>query len=104
MQSNLTSGGVLRMAMTLVVVLALVGGGVAYFMGLFGHKGEEQDEFKEAVISVKTVYPRYGKSDSITQKRPANVRPYYSANLETRVPGIVDWIPYDVGHTFKKGD
>lgn len=104
MESKLTPGGVLRMAMTLVVVLALVGGALGYFLGYFGHKEAEQEAFKEAVISVKSVHARYDKSFSITQKRPANVRPYYQASLETRVPGIVTSIPYDVGHIFKKGD
>ena len=99
MESKLTPGGVLRMAMTLVVVLALVGGALGYFLGYFGHKEAEQEEFKEAVISVKSVHARYDKSFSITQKRPANVRPYYQSSLETRVPGIVTSIPFDVGHT-----
>lgn len=92
------------MAMTLVVVLALVGGALAYFLGYFGHKEAEQEAFEEAIISVKSVHARYDKSFSITQKRPANVRPYYQASLETRVPGIVTSIPYDVGHIFKKGE
>jgi multidrug resistance efflux pump len=103
MSSTMTSGGVLRTGLMLVLVVAVIGGGVYYFMSHHGEAKTETEE-KEAVISVKMVNPRYDKSFVVTEKRPADVRPYFETALETMVPGYVEWMPYDVGSQVTKGE
>ncbi|MHB1423501.1 MAG: efflux RND transporter periplasmic adaptor subunit [Gemmataceae bacterium] len=98
-QSNLKSRGAWRLGAYLVVILGLVGGG--YFLFLHGSdKGaetKEDSEVEEAVIAVKTVHPRYDKTLTMTEKRPATVRPYFQVDLKTCVPGTVLPFSYDVG-------
>ncbi len=109
MKYILTSQGALRLSVVLVVVLGLLGGGFAFI-----HHGvdkatasasqpPESDEPAEAEIPVKIVHPRHDKEFTMTEKRPANVRPYYEADLVTRVPGIVKELSYDVGSKVKAG-
>lgn len=108
MKSILTSAGALRLGVALVVVLALVGGGLAYFLhgadkATAGTGDMENDEGQEAEILVKIVHSHYDKTFTMTEKRPADVRPYFEAPLETRVPGIVSEILADVGSVVTKG-
>jgi HlyD family secretion protein len=109
MKSILTSQGALRLGVVLVVVLGLLGAGFAFI-----HHGvdkaaagagepPESDEPVEAAIPVKIVHPHFDKSFTMTERRPANVRPYYSADLVTRVPGRVEELSYDVGSKVKAG-
>ncbi len=109
MNSNLSSGGVLRISMALVVVLGLVGGGLAFFLHgshnpATASTGEEGGEPDEPPIPVKTVYPRYDKSFTMTEKRPADVLPYYRDQLDSRVAGEITWIQTAPGDVVKKGD
>jgi multidrug resistance efflux pump len=112
MKSILTTQGALRLGVVLVVVLGLLGGGFAFLhhaadkvtpKATAGSDESENDEALEAEIPVKVVYPRYDKSFTMTEKRPADVLPYYQADLVTRVPGIIQWMPYDVGSKVKAG-
>jgi HlyD family secretion protein len=109
MKANLTSGGVLRVSVALVVVLAVLGGGLAIFLNnshkaTAGSSEHENGDVEEPAIAVKTVHPRHDKYFTMVEKRPADVRPYFEANLETRVPGIVSWLPADVGTEVKKNE
>jgi len=109
MKSILTSQGILRLGVVLVVVLGLLGGGFAFFRSsedkATANSGEvTSDEAAEVEIPVKVVHPRFDKSFTMTEKRPADVRPYFTADLETRVPGIVEPFPYDVGSKVKEGE
>jgi multidrug resistance efflux pump len=110
MKSILTTQGALRLGVFLVVVLGLLGGGFAFMhhstdtKAEAGHNESESDEALETEIPVKIVYPRYDKSFTMTEKRPADVLPYYQADLVTRVPGYVKWMPYDVGSKVEAGE
>jgi multidrug efflux pump subunit AcrA (membrane-fusion protein) len=109
MNSNLTSGGVLRVSVALVVVLGLLGGGLAFFLhgsrnSAMASTGEEVGEPEEPPISVKTVYPRYDQTFTMTEKRPADVLPYYRDQLDSRVAGEIVWIQTAPGDVVKKGD
>ncbi len=110
MKYILTSQGALRLGVVLVVVLGLLGGGFAFI-----HHGvdkatasasqpPESDEPVEASIPVKIVHPRHDKSFTMTEKRPADVLPYFETDLVTRVPGYIEWMPYDVGSKVKAGE
>ncbi len=113
MKSILTAQGALRLGVALMVVLGLLGGGFAFMhhaadngaaKAAAGHDESEGDEAIEAEIPVKIVYPRYDKSFSMTERRPADVLPYYKADLVTSVPGYVEWMPYDVGSQVTAGE
>jgi multidrug resistance efflux pump len=112
MKSILTSQGTLRLGVVLVVVLGLLGGGFAFIhhaadkatAKAAGTDEPEGDEAPEAEIPVKFVYPRYDKAFTMTEKRPADVKPYYQADLVTRVPGIVKWLQIDVGSKVEAGE
>ncbi|HEY7329185.1 MAG TPA: HlyD family efflux transporter periplasmic adaptor subunit [Gemmataceae bacterium] len=110
MKAILTSQGTLRLGVALVVVLGLLGGGFAVI-----HHGVDKatagvseppdsDEPAEAEIPVKIVRPRYDKEFTMTEKRPADVLPYFETDLVTRVPGYIEWMPYDVGSRVKAGE
>ena len=43
-------------------------------------------------ISVKTVHPRLDKNFRVTVEQPADVEAYYWAEIEARVPGVVNTI------------
>jgi multidrug resistance efflux pump len=109
MKSILTSQGAMRLGVALVVVLGLLGGGFAFIhhgvdkATAGANEPPESDEPVEAEIPVKIVHPRYDKEFTMTERRPADVRPYYEADLVTRVPGIIKWLPYDVGSKVKAG-
>src|SRR5579884_529090 len=110
MKSILTSQRVLRLGVALVVLLGLLGGGFAFI-----HHGvdkatagasepPEGDEPAQAEIPVKIVHPRYDKEFTMTERRPADVLPYFETDLVTRVPGYIEWMPYDVGSKVKAGE
>jgi multidrug efflux pump subunit AcrA (membrane-fusion protein) len=109
MQSNTMSRRLLRLGLGLVVILALVGGGVFYFLhdSHGGNKAgahETENAESEAPIPVKFVHPRFDKSFAIVEKRPADVLAYYRDNLDSRVAGVIRWIKTDVGSVVKKGN
>ncbi|HTU92278.1 MAG TPA: efflux RND transporter periplasmic adaptor subunit [Gemmataceae bacterium] len=109
MKSILTSQGALHLSVALVVVLGLLCGGFAIFhhgvdKAAAGFGEPEGDEVKEAEIPVKTVHPRFDKTFTMTEKRPADVWPYFETDLVTRVPGYIEWMPYDVGSEVKAGE
>ena len=108
MKPILTAQGAFRLVVALVVVLGLLCGGFAFFhhgseKATAGTGDPEGDEPLEAEIKVKTVHPRFDPLFTMTEKRPADVRPYYQADLVTRVPGIVKELPYDVGSKVTAG-
>lgn len=109
MKAILTSQGVLRTSVALVVVL-LLGVGLIFFLSHGSHNATAGTEDKEGAdaeqvqIPVKIVRPHYDKSFTMIEKRPADVRPYFEASLKTLVPGIVSWLPYDVGAVVKKNE
>jgi multidrug resistance efflux pump len=109
MKSILTSQGALRLGVALVAALAVLGGGFAFLhhdvdKATAGtSEPPEGDEPVEAEIPVKIVHPHYDKEFTMTERRPADVRPYYTADLVTRVPGIVKWLPYDLGSKVEAG-
>jgi HlyD family secretion protein len=110
--AKFTLGGILRASVALVLVLGIIGGGVAFFWGggprqvqaNDGAEPKEGDEAEAVEIPVKTVHPRYDKTFTMIERRPADVQPYYQADLETRVPGLVSMIRTDIGDIVKKGD
>ncbi len=107
MKPFLTAQGAFRLVVALVVVLGLLCGGFAFFhhgadKATAGTGEPEGDEAPEAEIPVKIVHPRFDASFTMTEKRPADVRPYYQADLVTSVPGYVKWLPYDVGFKVAK--
>lgn len=109
MKPIVTAQGAFRLVVALVVVLGLLCGGFAFFhhgsdKATAGTGDPEGEEPLEAEIKVKTVHPRFDASFTMTEKRPADVRPYYQADLVTRVPGYVKWLPYDVGSKVKAGE
>lgn len=109
MKSILTPQRGLRLGVILVVVLGLLGAGFAFIHHVGdeaspGSGEPESNEVPEVEISVKTVYPRQDKSFTMTEKRPADVQPYFETDLQTRVPGLVEWIPYDVGSQVEAGN
>ncbi len=110
MKSILTPQRVLRLGVALVVLLGLLGGGFAFIhhgvdkATAGGSEPPENDEPQEAEIPVKIVHPRYDKEFTMTEKRPADVRPYYEADLVTRVPGIIKELSYDIGSKVKAGE
>lgn len=55
-------------------------------------------------IRVNAVHPRPGDDFAMTDQRPADVEPYYAAELESRVPGVVSKVNTAIGHPVKKGD
>jgi membrane fusion protein (multidrug efflux system) len=94
----------------IAVVLGLLGGALVFFLAGNAHHAtastgdEGSEQVEELPISVKIVRPRYDKEFTMTEKRPADVLPYFESPLETRVPGIVSAIRADVGTIVKKGD
>ncbi len=110
MKSILTSQGAMRLGVVLVVVLGLVGGGFAFIhygvdnATASASEPPEGDEPEEAAIPVKIVHPHHDKSFTMTEKRPADVLPYFETDLVTRVPGYIAWMPYDVGSKVKAGE
>lgn len=107
MKPILTAQGAIRLVAALVVVLGLLCGGFAFFhrsAGKAAAKTSEPEEPLEAEIPVKFVHPRFDPSFTMTEKRPADVRPYYEADLVTRVPGYIEWMPYDLGSKVKTGE
>lgn len=109
MKSILTSGGVLRASLALLVVLGLLGGAVVFFLGGSSHPAQGSPHHEEAGegdthISVKIVKPHFDKSFSMIEKRPAEVHPYYTVPIDCRVPGEIAEIHVDKGSLVKKGE
>jgi multidrug efflux pump subunit AcrA (membrane-fusion protein) len=111
MKSMLGSQAVLRLGLILFGVLTLLGGGLAFFFAggsekaTAGSAEKEGGGSGEAVqIAVKFVRPQHNKNFKVMLKRPADVQPYYTAPLETRVPGIVKSILPDVGYVAREGE
>jgi multidrug resistance efflux pump len=100
---------VARIVFALLVVLGLAGAGAYLFFGE-PHSGRaiaaspSPGEDNEPKIPVQAVHPRYDKTFTMIERRPADVMPYYRADLETRVPGLVSMIRTDVGDPVKKDD
>ena len=98
-----------RIVFGLLVVVGLAGAGVYLFFGgphggpaVAASPGAGEDN--EPKIPVQAIHPRYDKTFTMIERRPADVMPYYRADLETRVPGIVTMIRTDVGDPVKKDD
>ncbi len=98
-----------RTVFALLVVLGLAGAGAYLFFG--GPRtapavaaSPRPGEDNEPKIPVRAVYPRFDKAFTMIERRPADVMPYYRADLETRVPGLVSMIRTDVGDPVKKDD
>jgi multidrug resistance efflux pump len=113
MKHLLSRAGFLRLSLGLILVLGLIGGGLAFFWG-GGHDNQanagtsaEENEGAEAehvAIPVKVVRPHYDKSYALFERRPADVHAYYQADLETFVPGHISTVRAAPGTAVKKGD
>ncbi|HEY7425117.1 MAG TPA: efflux RND transporter periplasmic adaptor subunit [Gemmataceae bacterium] len=108
MRKLFSRSGLLGVA--LVLVVGLVGGGIAFFWSggprhAHAGPGEKGGVAEETVeIPLKTVHPRYDKSFTMTATRPADVLPYFWTDLESRVAGEVKWIKKDIGNKVKAGE
>jgi multidrug resistance efflux pump len=100
----------MRLGLALVLLVGLVGGGIAFFWSggpRHANAGPEEKGggAKQVVeIPLKTVHPRYDKSFTMTAMRPADVLPYYWTDLESRVAGEVKWIKKDIGNKVTAGE
>jgi multidrug resistance efflux pump len=109
MKQLMSRGGFMRVSLATILVLALVGGGVAFFWHHDSHKvsastNEGEGEPVHVAIHVKTVKPHYDKTFSMIEKRPADVLAYYRDDLACRVPGVISMIRTDKGDTVKQGE
>ena len=107
MKSILTSGGVLRVSLALLVVLGVIGGALVFFVGGSSHPAAantSEESTEDPEISVKIVLPHFDKKFSMIEKRPAEVHPYYVVPLDCRVAGEIKMIHVDKGSIVKKGD
>lgn len=104
--------GYLRIGLLVVLALGLVGG-VAAFLWLGGknkaaagteHRGEAAPVEEETSIAVKAVHPRYGKTFTMSVRRPADVVPYYTSELKSEVPGKVATVIKTIGSRVKEND
>src|SRR5262249_4908770 len=67
--------------------------------------GEEDDEERHQLTTIKAVHPKRNKAElvqSVTQ--PAYVQAYYRAELMTRVAGLVKAVNKNIGEPVKKGE
>jgi multidrug resistance efflux pump len=113
MKHLLSRAGFLRLSLGLILVLGLIGGGLAFFWG-GGHDnqanagtGAEDDEGAAAehvAISVKVVRPHFDNSYAMFERRPADVHAYYESPLVTRVTGPISMIQVAPGAEVKKGN
>lgn len=111
MKQMISRGGFLRIGLALILVLGMIGGGVAFFWNGGSHlssaganEGESTGEPAHVAIQVKSVKPHYDKSFSMLEKRPADVLAYYRDDLACRVPGVIRMIRTDKGDTVKQGE
>ena len=55
-------------------------------------------------IRVKSVHPKTGPDLAVGVEQPANIAPYYRADLFAKVAGTVTFLEKDMGHTVTKGE
>lgn len=93
----------LKMAVLMLFVMSVVavGGMMAQHLTA-APKRESPRKDEDEPISVKVVKPKAGRLEK-SVLRPATVRPYWSAPLNTLVSGIVAKVNVDVGDSVKKG-
>jgi multidrug resistance efflux pump len=105
--------GFVRISLALILVVGIAVAGAYFYLGgsyynsptAAASTSETQDHgAQQPDILVRAVKPHYDKTFTMIERRPADVLPYYRADLETRVPGPVSMIRTDVGDVVKKGD
>ncbi|HEY7312831.1 MAG TPA: efflux RND transporter periplasmic adaptor subunit [Gemmataceae bacterium] len=106
MKQLLSRGGWVRVSVLLALISGVIGGAAYFWGGRKAKAGSEEQEGNAAAveIAVKVVRPRFDKQFTMTERRPADILPYFEADLETRVPGLVTMLRTDVGDIVKKGD
>jgi multidrug efflux pump subunit AcrA (membrane-fusion protein) len=55
-------------------------------------------------IRVKSIHPKTGPDLAVGVEQPANIAPYYRADLFAKVAGTVTFLEKDMGHTVAKGE
>jgi multidrug efflux pump subunit AcrA (membrane-fusion protein) len=55
-------------------------------------------------IRVKSVHPTTGSDLAVGVEQPANIAPYYRADLFAKIAGTVAFLEKDMGHTVTKGE
>jgi HlyD family secretion protein len=101
--------GYVRIGLVLVLVLGAAGAGLFFLSGrgkarANDAEGEQSAEPLSRAIRVRAVHAAPGKDFSMTVQRPADVTPYYSTELESRVPGRVEMIRTAEGDEVKAGE
>ena len=103
---NMTASSRHTLNVGMLIVVIGAGGGLAFFYSTPGHGSRVQAQASGQTpatgISVKTIHPRLDKDFQITVSRPAEVEPYYRANLEAQVAGEVKWIHVARGSKVEK--
>jgi multidrug efflux pump subunit AcrA (membrane-fusion protein) len=108
MVHSVTRNKFLRLGLVFLLLLSVLGGGVAFFWGgahrVKADSSSWEGEEPEVEIPVKTVHPRYDREFVMTVQRPANVEAYYWNDIESRVPGEVKMIRTEIGDQVKAGE
>lgn len=109
--SSRLPGAFVRVGLVAVLVVGAAVGAVLFVLGGRGGTvnaggGEEQaaPEPASQAIRVRAVHAALGKDFNMTVQRPADVEAYYSAELESRVPGEVKMIRTARGDEVKAGE
>jgi multidrug resistance efflux pump len=109
MKHLLSRAGFIRFSLGLLLVVVLIGGSFTFFWSggrdaVASPADNDNVEPEQSAILVKSVYPRFDKSFTMIERRPADVHPYYQSELETRVPGLISRINAAPGVVVKKDD
>jgi multidrug resistance efflux pump len=111
MASGALRRAALRIGIVVLLVLAAAGGAARVYLGRGGNARadgapgpEPEEEAVGRAIRVKAVHAQVGKDFQMTVQRPADVEAYYSAELESRVPGVVRMVRSAIGDEVKAGE
>ena len=102
MKTSVTSRRILRIGVTIVLVVALVGGGIAVFLAGHSHTTQQREKGRRRPHPGQGVRPHYDKTLTMTEKRPADVLAYYRDDLDSHVAGVISKIEVDKGYEVAK--